>query len=80
MNKKILVEDSLTDVYDFLSEKGFKVGHLNSNNMKSYDAIVVTGMDSNIMGIENTKTDKPIINADGKTSHEIYDQLKATLR
>ncbi|WDV47288.1 YkuS family protein [Clostridiaceae bacterium M8S5] len=79
MHKKILVEDSLTDVSKYLNGKGFDVSTIENSDINSCDAIVVTGGDSNIMGISNTETDKPIINARGKTSEEIYNQIKETL-
>ena len=76
MRKKIAVEHSLTDVVDYLKEKGFDVESLdNSRDLNRFDAIVVTGQDSNILGIEDTETKTPVIKARGQSAELVYDQI-----
>ncbi|WP_066504908.1 YkuS family protein [Abyssisolibacter fermentans] len=80
MKKRVLIEDSLTEVSQYLSKKGLNVSNLNKNNLNSCDVIVVSGQDSNIMGISNIEIEKPVINARGKTSDDIYNQIVETLK
>ncbi len=77
MKRKIAVEHSLTDVRNYLVKKGFEVESLdNRGNLDGFDAIVVTGQDSNTLGIEDTKTKTPIIKARGLSAEEVYDQIE----
>lgn len=77
MKRKIAVEGSLTDVKNLLQSKGYQVEDLkDTNNLNNYDAIIITGQDSNTLGIENTVTKSPVITARGQTAEEIYHQLK----
>ncbi|KAB3529090.1 YkuS family protein [Alkaliphilus serpentinus] len=74
------VEGSLTNVRDYLQQKGFKVEALGSNNnLNKYAAIVITGQDSNMMGIEDTYTKAPIIDARGQTAEAIHDEIRRRL-
>ncbi|MFZ5353006.1 MAG: YkuS family protein [Bacillota bacterium] len=79
--KKIAIERTLTDVRSLLEDNNFRVDILDSTNKASsgslnqYDAIVVTGADENLMGIQNVVTNTQIINAEGKTAEEIYQEI-----
>jgi len=76
----IAVEGSLTDVRDYLQQRGYKVEALGTgNNLNKYSAIVITGQDSNMMGIEDTYTKAPIIDARGRSAEEIHDQIQKRL-
>jgi len=44
-------------------------------NLNKFDAIVVTGADSNFMGMEDVMTTTKVINAEGKTEDEIYSEV-----
>jgi hypothetical protein len=68
-------------VRNYLQRKGYQVTSLNKNgNLDSYDAIVVTGQDSNMLGIENTKTKTPVITAGGQSAEQVYDEIKRRLQ
>ncbi|MTI65940.1 MAG: YkuS family protein [Firmicutes bacterium] len=77
MNRRILVEDSLTNVKDVLLGQGYEVGKLSTekNNLEGYDAIVVSGQDKNFMGITNTVTKSPVIDARNKSAEDILNQI-----
>ncbi|WP_026476177.1 YkuS family protein [Alkaliphilus transvaalensis] len=80
MKKRVAIEHSLTDVKDYLQSKGFKVENLDhSRNLDAFDAVVVTGQDSNTMGIENAQTKTPIITARGLSAEAVYDQIESRL-
>ncbi|KAB3532875.1 YkuS family protein [Alkaliphilus pronyensis] len=81
MKNRIAVEDSLTDVRDYLQQKGYQVESLSrSKELEGFDAIVVTGQDSNILGMENANTKSPVITARGQSAQLIYDEIQKRLR
>jgi len=82
MSKTVAVEGSLNNVKRYLASKGYNVvvfedGPNNSKfSMGDYDAIVVTGQDSNYLGMEDIKTGVPVIDARGLTPEDIYNRLQ----
>ncbi|TWI55858.1 YkuS family protein [Halalkalibacter nanhaiisediminis] len=69
---KIGVEQSLTDVQEQLQSMGFDVVQLQKeSDAKGCDCCVITGMDQNMMGVQDVETEGSIINAHGMTSEEI---------
>lgn len=78
MGPKIGVEDTLGQVKQYLTEKGYEVKSL-KENPESYDAIVVSGQDKNFLGMHDTATKVPVIDAKGMTSEQVYDRLKVSL-
>lgn len=77
---KIGVEESLTDVQQALQEKGYDVVQLRQeNDAKGCDCCVVTGQDSNVMGISNTVTAGSVIKASGMTADEICQEVESKL-
>jgi len=79
---KIGVEESLTDIQQALSEQGYNVSQLKHTadvaNM-DYDFCVVTGLDTNVMGIQDTTTKASIIEANGLTANDIVNEIKNRL-
>ena len=79
MNGKIAIEPNLTTFKSYLTEKGYNVESINlnesSNNLEDFDAIVVTGLNTNILGVQDTETKAVIINADGLTPEEVAKEL-----
>lgn len=82
MKRKILVEDGLRNVRDFLQGQGYEVSSLRQhrNNLDNYDAIVVSGQDENFLGISDTSTKSPVIDATSKSAQDVYNQLEATIK
>ncbi|MEH6942525.1 YkuS family protein [Bacillus sp. JJ722] len=79
---KIGVEHSLTDIQDALTELGYNVaqlGHAEDADGVDFDFCVVTGLDTNVMGIQDTKTTASIIEANGMTANEIVNEIKRRL-
>lgn len=75
--KKIGVEQSLSNVSSALQEKGYEVIELKSeHDAKGCDCCIVTGQDSNIMGISNTVTPASVISAHGLTADEICNEVE----
>lgn len=84
MNGKIAVEHDLTPIKDYLSGKGYNVECINldnqqsSANLQNYDAIVVTGQNSDFLGMHHTSTKAAVINADGLTPEDIANEIETS--
>ncbi|ARA97312.1 MULTISPECIES: YkuS family protein [Geobacillus] len=78
---KIGVEQSLTDVQQVLKERGYDVVPLRSEqDARGCDCCVITGLDTNVTGIQNTITSGPVIEASGLTAEEICQKIEQKLR
>jgi len=79
--KKVGIEKPLSNVKRYLESRDCTVDILDESNKESgaalnkYDAIVVSGADSNFMGMEDIVTTTPVISAAGKTEDEIYNEV-----
>jgi ACT domain-containing protein len=71
----IAVEQNLTNVIDLLETEGYEVVSLDQTNLDTVDAIVVSGADINLMNIQDTLTEVPVISAAGKSAEEILDEI-----
>lgn len=78
--KKIAVQRGLTPVQEYLKEQGYEVEPVDFDAFskaqnEDYDAIVLTGMNIDFLGMQDTATSAPVIDATGMTPEEIYDQI-----
>jgi hypothetical protein len=76
LRKKVAVESGLSNVSEYLTKQGFDVLEFQHNNeikrgMSDLDAVVITGMDENLLGIQDIETSAPVIEASGLTPAEI---------
>ncbi|HHW61376.1 MAG TPA: YkuS family protein [Syntrophomonadaceae bacterium] len=76
MNKIIAVENNLNPVKEYLTARGCKVVSVESALHSPVHAVVLSGSDENLMGIQNIKTDAPIFNASGQSPEEIWNQIQ----
>ncbi len=72
--RTIAVEDSLTGVRDLLEKNGYAVVGL--SRQRDAEAIVVSGLDNNVMNMQDITTKAPVIDAAGKTPEEILASLR----
>ncbi len=72
--KTIAVEDTLTGVRDLLQRNGYEVVRLSER--RDADAVVVTGIDNNVLNMQVMDTKVPVIDAAGKTPEEILASLR----
>jgi hypothetical protein len=73
---KIGVEQSLTNVQDVLRAKGYDIVELKQeSDAQGLDCCVITGLDKNVMGMENTSIKGSVIDAHGLTADEICQQV-----
>jgi len=78
---KIGVEQSLTNVQEALRARGYEVVSLRQeSDAKGCDCCVITGQDSNVMGIQNAVTEGSVIEARGLTAEEICERVEERLR
>lgn len=85
MKKTIAVENNLTPVIEYLSGKGYKVDSIDiggeySKSIDKYDAVVVTGMNKDFLGVQDTVSRIPVIDARGLSAEQIYDRLNSRLQ
>ena len=77
---KVGVEQSLQNVVQVLKEKGHDVVELKSaSDANGCDCFVVTGMDSNFMGIHDTSSANSIIDASGRNADEVCQEVESRL-
>lgn len=79
--KRVAIEGPLGNIGTFLEEKGYEVVNLDPHTqtgieLKNCDAIVISGMDRNLMGYTTIKTEAPVIEANGLTQEQVYQQVK----
>jgi hypothetical protein len=78
-NKKVAVEANLSNIRNYLSQQGYDCVQLNneqSSGAQGCDAIVISGGDQNLMGIQDATTKVPVINAHGLTPQEVAERLQ----
>ncbi|PLR80814.1 hypothetical protein CVD25_08025 [Bacillus canaveralius] len=78
---RIGVEQSLSYVQDALREKGYDVVELRQeSDAENCSCCVITGLDTDVMGIEDTVTSGPVIEARGLTAEEVCQRVEERLR
>lgn len=77
---KIGVEESLTNVQQALRDKGYDVVELKQEtDAKDCTFCVVTGLDSNVMGMQDTMSNGSVIDANGMSADEVLQQIESRL-
>jgi hypothetical protein len=78
---RVGVEQSLTNVQQALREKGYDVVELKQeSDAQSCDCCVITGFDSNVMGMQDTVTKAPVIEASGMSADEVCQAVESRLQ
>lgn len=83
---EIGIERSLSDIKSLLEQNNYNVVEMDNANsdtkraQKKFDAIIVSGLDSNFLGMQDTLSNTPVITANGKTAEEVYSELKDRLK
>ena len=76
MTKTIAVEDSLTPVKQTLKSRGYNVTGIGDHKV---DAIIVSGIDNDFIGMEDVTHNVPVINAQGKSAADVVTELEMKL-
>lgn len=79
--QKIAVQRGLTPVQEYLEDQGYEVEAVDFDAFskaqnENYDAIVLTGMSNDFLGMQDTATSAPVIDATGMTPEEICEQIE----
>jgi len=77
MNRVVAVENNLDPIRDYLSAQGCQIIAVETVKDNKVDAVVLSGMDQNIMGIQDIATKAPVINASGLSPEEVWNQIKS---
>ena len=72
----IAVEKQLSNLLEILETEGYEVVDLDDSDLDTVDAIVVSGVDNNLMNMQDAATNVPVINAAGKTLDDIVKELE----
>jgi len=84
MKHRLAIEPNLTPIKDFLKDKGYQIESMtgekgNTNNKGRFDAYIVTGLSTDLLGIHDTETRAVVINAKGLTPEQVYHELQMRL-
>jgi len=75
----IAVEETLTPVAEALRGEGYSVVGLREADLREAEAVVVSGQDDNVMGIQDRATPVPVINAEGRRADEVVREVEERL-
>ncbi|MEQ8174173.1 MAG: YkuS family protein [Syntrophomonadaceae bacterium] len=76
MDLIIAVEGNLTPVKEFLAAQGCRVMDLSEARFNRVDAVVISGMDENLTGMQEVVVDAPVITARGRTPGEVWQEIQ----
>jgi galactitol-specific phosphotransferase system IIB component len=83
---KIGIERSLNNIKEYLEQNNLQAVVMDDPKkdskraLKNYDAIVISGQDTNFLGMQDTMAKTQVINAEGKTAEEVYKEINSRLR
>lgn len=72
---RVAIEDGLENVWQAVQRRGWNPTRYVRGDEGSYDAIVLTGMDDDLMGDQTTSTKAPVIAAGGLSADEVVRRL-----
>lgn len=76
MSKRVAVEEGLSPINKYLQENGYEVVGLNASaQLDDYDCCVISGVDENVMGMQDIVTNVPVIDARGMSPEEVYEAV-----
>jgi Uncharacterised protein family (UPF0180) len=74
---RVGVEQSLSNISEALREKGYDVIDLKQeNDAQNCDCCVISGIDSNVMGMQDAVTQGSVIEANGLSADEVCRQVE----
>jgi len=76
MERVIAVEDNLTPVRDFLAAQGCRIIAVERVKDTRVDAVVISGADQNLMGMEDIDTKAPVIDARGLSPQDVWSEIQ----
>lgn len=75
---RIAVEGNLHNIQKALKNNGYDVVTMDgSQSLANCDCCVISGVDQNMMGVDTTFTNVPVINAEGMNEQQIVEQVRS---
>lgn len=76
--KSVAVEQGLTPVKQYLEQQGCQVVDMATDRQQQNGvcAVVITGADKNLMGIQTVVNNVPVISAEGLSPEDVYHRVK----
>lgn len=71
---RVAIEQSLRQIKDYLANYGYECVDL-TQQAGQVDAVIISGQDKDMLGMQDITTTAPVINAQGLTPEEVYDAL-----
>lgn len=75
----VAVDDKLGNVRHVLQDEGFDVIGM-SQGLEGVSAVVVSGMDDNLMGIRDRVSAASVINAEGMAPEQVVEEVRRVTR
>lgn len=76
MKKIVALDDGLAPVKNYLTEQGCQIINIDAAKNQQVDAVILSGMDENFLGMEDIMIDAPVISANGMTPEEIWRDIQ----
>ena len=81
MKKRVAVEQTLKNVGTFLQQKGYEIASLDplsesKAELHNVSAVIISGQDENMMGMQDMVTQSVVIDARGMTEEQVYERLQ----
>lgn len=80
MSTIIALDNGLTPVKNYLTEKGCQIISIDQVKNRSVDAVILSGSGENLMGIQNVVTDAPVFSAQGMTPEEVWKDIQQIVK
>lgn len=84
--KHIAVEKGLGNISDYLSDYGYEIYEIdaaqkdNKDFIVGFDAVVLTGLNTNFIGVQDTYGNAPIIEAKGLSPKDVKDAIERSIK
>jgi hypothetical protein len=76
----IAVSAELAHLKEFLTGRGHNVVPPHEDNLAKADAVILSGMEQNTLGIHDTTTRVPVLDARGKNPEELLSEVEHRVR
>lgn len=76
MNIVVAVEDNLGPVKDYLADRGCRLVDMKRATQSDVKAVVISGSDADITGMQTMVAQVPVINARGQSPQEIWERIQ----
>jgi len=76
VNTTVALDSGLTPVKNYLTKQGCQIINIDEAKNQRVDAVILSGMDKNIMGMEDIVIDAPVFSAQGMTPEELWRDIQ----